>query len=561
MKNLIKLSLILSLFILPAVSFGQEAKVTSNCTGFALTYNMGPGSTDYYTGGEVTILQNFLVSKGYGTFSGRGYYGPLTFAAVQNFQRANNISAVGYVGPFTRAKIQALSCGNISSNVSITSISQSSGPIGTTVTLTGTGFGVVPPYPTLTNNSLGFAYAGNTIYLDNLPALRVDAVNSTTLTFTIPYYLELTPGIHILPGPLMIKLVNNYGTSNSLTFNVTEGNINQQAPIISSINPIRGTVGTQVVILGTAFTDSNTIKFGSYTVGTNPAYGTGACFSGNSCSNFQNLTFTVPQYAGLYCAPGMSCAAIAAQITPGVFPVTVINANGTSNSVNFTVTSTSSTGGTIPTINGLNAPTTLTVGQAGTWKVNATDPQGGTLNYSVDWGDATNNNCNYYNGYYTCPQTSGSASARYQQDSTFTHSYTNSGTYTIKFTVGNSSGQTAQTSTTVQVGNSSSATAPYISYASPAYGPTGTYITLYGNFSQNGNKINFGNYEEYNLSNLSSYNGNTISFYVPYGDDFACQHSYPACVPANHQVVPGTYNISVTNTNGTSNSTSFTVTQ
>ncbi|MFA6552157.1 MAG: PKD domain-containing protein [Candidatus Paceibacterota bacterium] len=96
-----------------------------------------------------------------------------------------------------------------------------------------------------------------------------------------------------------------------------------------------------------------------------------------------------------------------------------------------------------PVINGLTAPTTLTVNQTGTWTVNASDPENGALSYSVSWGD---------NSAYAQNSTSGSAvTSSSVQNSTFTHSYSSAGTYTVTFTVKDNAGLSAQTSATVQV--------------------------------------------------------------------------------------------------------------
>ncbi len=115
---------------------------------------------------------------------------------------------------------------------------------------------------------------------------------------------------------------------------------------------------------------------------------------------------------------------------------------GKSNNVSFQVTG--NTGNLPPVINGGTSPTLLAVGQSGTWTVQASDPENGPLSYSVDWGDT-----------YTCPAgyVCTLNSPAIVQTSTFTHSYANAGTYTVKFTVTDNAGQTAQTSSTVQVGN------------------------------------------------------------------------------------------------------------
>jgi hypothetical protein len=85
------------------------------------------------------------------------------------------------------------------------------------------------------------------------------------------------------------------------------------------------------------------------------------------------------------------------------------------------------------------------VNTSGTWSVNASDPENGTLSYSITWGDE-----NQVVAAYSMAPYRGDT---FVQTSTFTHSYANTGTYTVRVTVRDSAGQTAQTSTTVQVGN------------------------------------------------------------------------------------------------------------
>lgn len=96
----------------------------------------------------------------------------------------------------------------------------------------------------------------------------------------------------------------------------------------------------------------------------------------------------------------------------------------------------------IPTISGVSGPQTLNVNQTGTWTVKATDASGGNLTYSVAWGDD--------DGYGLAHL--GTAFYPTQQSATFTHSYSQAGSYTPKFTVINESGKSASTSLSVNVG-------------------------------------------------------------------------------------------------------------
>jgi len=98
-----------------------------------------------------------------------------------------------------------------------------------------------------------------------------------------------------------------------------------------------------------------------------------------------------------------------------------------------------------PVISELTAPTSLYVGNEGTWKVNAYDPNNKSLTYSVDWGDM-----------YVCTAlgcSSKSSNLSFAQRSTFTHTYNRAGTYNVIFTVKNESGLSATATATVYVNN------------------------------------------------------------------------------------------------------------
>ncbi len=96
-----------------------------------------------------------------------------------------------------------------------------------------------------------------------------------------------------------------------------------------------------------------------------------------------------------------------------------------------------------PVITGIKGPQSLNVNQQGTWTITAYDKNGGNLSYSVDWGD--NPATPGFSVQHTSPLS--------QQNATFTHSYSRSGTYTPKFYVQNENGKSAQTSLSVNVGN------------------------------------------------------------------------------------------------------------
>lgn len=201
--------------------------------------NVGYGAYDYSSNGAVTGLQNFLVAQGYfnSAYLGTGHFGAITMQSVAQFQAAHGVPATGFVGPLTRALIEQLTCGTNptptpTTSVSLYSANPTSGAVGSTVMLIGTGFS-----------------SSNTILMDgNVAASNVSpssfaipvACNpyasscgggaQQSLTFTIPsalapycaagyacpQYMRL-----LTPGQYSITVLSANGTSNAISFTVT----------------------------------------------------------------------------------------------------------------------------------------------------------------------------------------------------------------------------------------------------------------------------------------------------------------------------------------------------
>ena len=97
-----------------------------------------------------------------------------------------------------------------------------------------------------------------------------------------------------------------------------------------------------------------------------------------------------------------------------------------------------------------------------------------------------------------------------------------------------------------------------ISQLSPSSGPVGSVITITGSgFTSTGNTINFGSGV---IPNISSQNGTSLTFTIPSAQYPACYYTAPQCLPPIVITSTGQYNVSVTNSNGTSNSQIFNVT-
>src|SRR5262249_27038825 len=98
-------------------------------------------------------------------------------------------------------------------------------------------------------------------------------------------------------------------------------------PFVTTVSPASGAVGTEVVVTGGGFTAStNTLKFG-------PGY-----INGLASGDGTSLHFTVPEGHNL-CGPtsGPCAGGAYPRVTSGSYSVLVLNENGTSNSVTFTV--------------------------------------------------------------------------------------------------------------------------------------------------------------------------------------------------------------------------------
>lgn len=102
---------------------------------------------------------------------------------------------------------------------------------------------------------------------------------------------------------------------------------------ITSLQPTSGPVGARVTITGSGFTPTgNKVKFGNLGSQDNPSYSL-------SSPDGKTLVFTVPSSNYLSCWYSTpACKAPAYSTPPGAYGVSVINANGASNEILFTVT-------------------------------------------------------------------------------------------------------------------------------------------------------------------------------------------------------------------------------
>lgn len=244
-------------------------------------------------------------------------------------------------------------------DVTIYSITPHEGPVGTEITIDGSGF--------TGDNTIHFgqgvimhAAAGDGIAImcatdarDCHPGIH------RHLTFTVPDALlpacAFATPVHCMiasigtqPGQYDISVENAHGTSNAVSFTVTSGADAGQgdaaAPAIVSMTPAEGSVGTEVTIGGDHL-DGARVHFGAGVI--TDATVKPAIFhcpmmrpgQTGGCGAFsETLTFTVPASVGPYCKQGEMCPMFRQAIVPGSYPISIETDAGTSGSETFTVT-------------------------------------------------------------------------------------------------------------------------------------------------------------------------------------------------------------------------------
>ena len=99
-----------------------------------------------------------------------------------------------------------------------------------------------------------------------------------------------------------------------------------------------------------------------------------------------------------------------------------------------------------PVIDSVSGPSTLNVGQVGTWTIKAYDPENSQMSYFVIWGDEEDSSL------LRALDNLRSVSTPFTQTATLTHSYSKASIYNPSFTITDSAGQSAKTSISVNVG-------------------------------------------------------------------------------------------------------------
>lgn len=437
--------IILSIFVLCG------SATVASAQSYSFDRDLSVGSS----GNDVSNLQIWLMANGYDipairiNAGAKGYFGLQTRAAVIAYQRARGIPAYGFFGSLSRRHFRDNDADDKHApNAPV--IKVVTGP--STVALNQTGTWTISASD-LQNSQLSYSvtWGDEPVYRgqnSNIAVASPAFIQNTT--FTHEYS---TAGTYTI----VFTVRNAQGLSATKSTTVNAGNVATPITVTSPNGGETWVRGTTQNITWTApayfratYVDINLVTYYPpcpnlvpcpypatyiYSLANNiPAnqglqsYVVGNFDQNNSNSNTR-LSISDGQYIVQICETGKTG---------------ILNCDWSDKPL--TITSNDQTGNKPPVINGLDAPTTLIVGQTGTWTVRASDPENGTLSYVVDWGDVSPVVFPAgMSGYQMQPQ--------YVQSPSFTHSYSKAGTYTVMFVVADSSGLTAQTKTTVVVTN------------------------------------------------------------------------------------------------------------
>lgn len=387
-------------------------------------------------GDDVSGLQEYLKSNGYFAGEATGYYGSLTSQAVAKWQISQGLSAPGIFGPLSRERIKAW-CGHWSPpNQMRFDVSPSSGAAPLTVTF-GTwisGFRIASTYYTIDFGdgtseraadcpapadacvSPGLnthTYVTEGLYTATLSKITdpcPDDGDPATPRCMAPMQTEVVAKAQIRVGDQQIACTMEYMPVCGLKSVVC---------IKAPCNPIQQTYGNKCMMQadGASFLHSGACRESSVSPQDDPM-----CKSWyDGCNTCSRATPDGPAMCTLR-------ACIDGQTSPAY----------------CTAYFDSSSSDKPPVISGFSGPTSLTLNETGTWKVQASDPENGELSYSITWGDEW---------YASPPAGISSAALSIVQTATFTHSYSSAGTYTVAITATDKAGKSAKATATVTATN------------------------------------------------------------------------------------------------------------
>lgn len=297
---------------------------------FVPTYDLYIGRTDAQTNGEVKKLQLWLKAEGYfPDAQGTGYYGEKTAAAVTKWQKAHGMDFVttkSGVGKMTRAKMQE-ACGS-DSTFEGTYNWDSAGMTG------------------LPDSFTPYGEVGTLYFLENQDQVRIKIFGITSLPYSgsdscnvSRENVKLRVSIQQPSGKIIVKEVLSTGHLSPVkcATAVAQCATYESKPIITSITPLSGPVGTTIEIQGCNFLGFEGDKELWFT----NSKGEKGLLNGQSdaatrASNAVMRVTLAPKLCQVNSYSGLQCPLM--ELVPGVYTVYSNSWGGKSNVVNFTVT-------------------------------------------------------------------------------------------------------------------------------------------------------------------------------------------------------------------------------
>lgn len=393
----------------------------------ALTRSLSQGMR----GADVESLQEFLRTEGHFSEKATGYYGPLTAQAVAKWQTAQNITSLGIFGPRSRARI-----------IEWCATSPTDPPLETMPFEVSPSQGKAPLTVTFSTWISGFRDRSTSYFID-----FGDSVSESVTDCLAPADACISPGKNTYT-------YKKNGVYTARLYKVVNPCAN---------NPICKAAIHQVELART------TITVGSIPACTKeykPVCGakpitciTAPCnpieetFSNRCMMNAAGATLIkegacdIPVFdpaQNPQCKSWYDGCNTCSRSTPGEDAMCTLRACiPEAQSAPYCTGYFTTTGNKAPSISSFSGPTTLNIQTPGTWKIEASDPEDGTLTYNITWGDELLSR--------TEVDMLAAPSASEEQTTTFTHEYAEAGTYTITIRVRDAEGKEARSTTTVRV--------------------------------------------------------------------------------------------------------------
>ncbi len=391
-----------------------------------LNRNLAPGAN----GDDVRGLQEFLSGEGFLSAQATGYFGPMTAQAVAKWQTKEGVQSIGSVGPLTRERLK-VRCGNTANTPNPYGFRVA--PQAGNAPLTITAYANVGGY-SLYRYFVDFGDgSGREAIWCNAPAdacVSPGSVQHTYTkdgTYTVALYQTHPGGCGMNADPRCLGMPAQEVVLAKESVRVGSGPVactKEYMPVCGAkpivcittpCNPIPTTYGNQCEMRadGASYLYGGECRDTSYDPEqdrTCKAWNDGC----NACSrSAPGNPGTCTQRA---CLVGLiaNCTAYFDDTKPNGAPV----------------------------ISSFSGPVSLGVNEVGTWKISASDPENGRLTYAMVWGDEW---------VRLDAALSSSAAPSIVQQSSFTHSYANPGSYTVALTVTDDQGKQARATATASV--------------------------------------------------------------------------------------------------------------